>query len=331
MVNIVYKDKPLASTGGSGYDVSYKNTFNPVSAAFSGGDKIAEWATNMGLPPEAAYIAFKSGACALLAAGIAGGIRTMQHMTRVAEIENDKDDPANKLKKQIGTTFKGPLGKTAEEKPVAPSGEPAKVVIPMPPPTSMDNVTNVVIPTAATILAAVGAWKGVDALADKRRNRVLTASITKKDDILKQLIAIRAKAAKGTATPAEIKAALGASDAEQYIKQASLDKKEADDLLDSAVRKFLSGSGAIILALGLTAAGGSYAYFSRSDPNNIKYKAMKKGLAEYAKSKALDTPISIVPEDAATYFKNIDAVPTQKTLRQMPEMSATRKPISITL
>lgn len=56
----------------------------------------------------------------------------------------------------------------------------------------------------------------------------------------------------------------------------------------------------------MTSWYGSHKYFSATNENNIKFKAFKKGLNEYAKTKALATPITTLPADAQEYFKAID-------------------------
>lgn len=56
----------------------------------------------------------------------------------------------------------------------------------------------------------------------------------------------------------------------------------------------------------MTSWYGAHKYFSATNENNIKFKAFKKGLNEYAKTKALATPITTLPADAQDYFKAID-------------------------
>ena len=83
----------------------------------------------------------------------------------------------------------------------------------------------------------------------------------------------------------------------------------------------------------LASAIGSYAYTSASDENNIKYKAYKKALREYAKNKSGMTPITVAPKDAPAYFASIDAAREQKpdTPRGLPsyDADALNKPISV--
>jgi hypothetical protein len=56
----------------------------------------------------------------------------------------------------------------------------------------------------------------------------------------------------------------------------------------------------------LTSWYGAHTYFSATNENNIRFTAFKKGLNEYAKTKALATPITTLPADAQEYFKAID-------------------------
>ena len=63
----------------------------------------------------------------------------------------------------------------------------------------------------------------------------------------------------------------------------------------------------------LTSWYGAHKYFSATNENNIRFKAFKKGLNEYAKTKTLATPITTLPADAADYFKAIDeGVPAEE-------------------
>lgn len=93
-----------------------------------------------------------------------------------------------------------------------------------------------------------------------------------------------------------------------------------------------SSLGLLVAALTAASGVGAYKYFSASDPDNIRYKAMKKGLREYARSKSMRTPISIIPTDAESYFSGIDADSgTQDSPRDAAEIESARKPISVTL
>lgn len=337
--------------------VSYLNTFNPFSGFFGGGDKIPQWAYSI-VPnnPDMSHLLFKSGACALLAAGIVGGARAIKHLNTVSEMA-DKDNPAGKLKSQISTTFEMPLNQTKK----AGQGDPAKAEEPTyyygtgAPGSgnyystfSWENALGMALPVGATLLAATLAYKGVDSLASARRNRILDDAIKGKGNAIKNLMQARARIAKGNITEQELQAANAAVNSDDiYIKNASIDKKaifkglynffkgfstnktKHGQLLQSAWQTygFLAAS-----LLALSAAGG-YAYYSKADKNNIRFRTLKKGLTEYAKNKAGLQPVTIIPEGAADYFGEIDGQDKPVTVRQEPTVDpdALNKPISVTL
>lgn len=308
---------PLAAT--SGPDVSYKNLFNPLSPIMGGGDKYPEFVANM-FPgnARAAWLTAKAGAATILAAALFGGIRGVQHLNRVAEMR-DKDDPGQKLDSQLSTTFAVPLGKHA-----AMDGVPTQEVM-RPPAISLKNITNTAVPVGAFLLAAATAWKTMDTVADKRRNRLLTDAVAAKSNTMRDLMQTRARIAKGTISDAEVSKALGRVDDESnYVKTAGADRHPI-------ARGGFTGLGLLVLALAGASAAGSYAYFKASDPGNLKYKATKAGLEEYARNKTGMTPITTIPQDAGSYFKAIDEGAKPKSTRELPEQEATRKPISITL
>lgn len=305
---------------------SYWNLINPLSPVMGGGDKYPEFVANM-FPgnPKAAWMVSKTGALALLAGATLATIRGVQHLSRVSRIGNDDDDPANKLKSQIATTYEVPLGKRASAMPLAP---PPQQIINLPKATSLENIAYVAIPTSAMLLAGTAAWHLMDNFADARRNKKLKDSIDAKTARFKDLVQLRARIAKGSVTPAEMARVLGTKNEEDeaYVKQA-----RDESMTQSAMRKGLVGFGALLLAMGVMSAGAGYKYFSESNPDNIKYKAMQKGLAEYARAKALMSPITIIPTDADDYFKKIDEGAKPKSIREQPEPVPAVKPISITL
>lgn len=309
-------DTGLAATSGEGY--SYANLFNPLSPIMGGGDKIPGFVSSM-FPgnDRAAWLVSKAGAAGLLAAAVLGSVRVAQHVDRMAQLR-DEDDPVDKEHKQLSTTFEVPLGKkAAEEVPAA--------FVPMPSALSTENVANVAIPVSALLLAGAGAWHAADTFADKRRNRQLDEAIAGKSNTVRDLIRLRARIAKGNADDAEVKRVLkSVKDDDNYIKTAGV------------VRTGISGVGLLTLALLAASAAGSYSYFSASDPDNMKYKAMKKGLDAYARSKTSMTPISIIPKGGDEYFAGIDESDKEgdddkDKARELPEQEATHQPISITL
>lgn len=335
--------------------VSYLNTFNPFSGFFGGGDKVPQWAYGL-FPdnPDLSHLVFKTGACALLAAGVVGGIRAVKHLNTVAELA-DKDNPAGKLESQLTTTFDMPLDGTNKKQQKKKASE--ERVIPYHGTDSQghfitnfswENALGMSLPIGATLLAATLAYKGVDSLAAKRRNAILDKAIANKGDAVKSLMQTRARIAKGTITEDEVMQANQAVNNDDiYIKTAAVDKTAFFDGLRDwwnglSDNKSVSGQvvqstwqtyGLLAAALLAVSAGGSYAYYSKNDKNNIRFKALQKGLKEYAKSKAGLQPVTIIPAGSKDYFQQIDGDKKPATVREEPTVDpdALNKPISVTL
>lgn len=336
-------------------EVSYLNTLNPFSGFFGGGDKVPQWAYSI-VPndPGMSHLIFKSGACALLAAGLFGGARAIKHLSTVADMA-EKDNPAGKLKSQISTTFdmdlQGQQKKEATEKSTPAAyyhgtgddafGHYQNTV-------SASNILGLALPIGATLLAASLAYKGVDSVAASRRNRILDDAIAGKSKAVKSLMQTRARIAKGNLSEADLREASKAINNEDiYIKNASVNKKAVFDWFTDWVNGFstneatqgqiaqsaLQGYGLLAAAILATSAAGAYAYTSRNDKNNIRFKALQKGLKEYTKAKAGLQPITIVPGGAKEYFSAIDGDAKAPTVRQEPTVDpdALNKPISVTL
>lgn len=339
-------------------EVSYLNTLNPFSGFFGGGDKVPQWAYSI-VPndPGMSHLIFKSGACALLAAGLFGGARAIKHLNTVADMA-DKDNPAGKLKSQISTTFDMDLQdkQKNQKKEAADKSTPAayyhgtgesgsgyyQTTV------SPSNILGLALPIGATLLAASLAYKGVDSFAAKRRNRILDDAIAGKSQAVKKLMQTRARIAKGTISDAEIQDATKAINNEDiYIKNAAMNKEALlKGFLDwingfrtnetpqgQLAQSALQGYGLLAAAILATSAVGAYAYASKNDQNNIRFKALQKGLKEYTKAKAGLQPVTIVPGSAKEYFSAIDGDAKAPTVRQEPTVDpdALNKPISVTL
>ena len=312
---------------------SYLNTFNPLSSVFGGVDKVP--ASFMKLFPDTtegkstAHMVFKSGAVGLLAAALVGGYRAAKHTDEMEALE-DADRPAKNLAGQLSTTFSGDLmtkKKKKQDKKASTGGR-----IRSPGIFTWQNFFGTAIPMGAALLASSLAYNAADSYYDKKRNEALDKAIAAKETAIKQLIATRARMAKGLGTEQELaEATKDIDDKDVYIKGASLNKQAlfgANDL----VQHFGATTAAIILASAL----GSYAYTSASDENNIKYKAYKKALREYAKNKSGITPITIMPTDSKDYFEYIDgsddaAKKKEQPVRALPELDvdSLNKPISV--
>lgn len=306
---------------------SYWNTINPISSVTGGIDRIPAWYAKM-FPNttegrQAAHQTFKAGAVGLLTAALVGGYRSLKHYDEMEELE-EADRPSKELASQLSTTFEGDL--IPQAKHAASDGRvPGSGVF------TWQNFFGTAIPMSAGLLAASIAYRGADNYFDKRRNAALTKAIKSKEDAIKQLIATRARLAKGLGTADEIATATeDLGDKDVYVKDASLNKKALLGLND-LFQHFGATTAAVILASAL----GTYAYTSASDENNLKYKAYKRGLREYAKNKSGITPITIAPTNAQSYFDYINGEKTQKevTPREQPEIDtdSLNKPISISI
>ena len=313
---------------------SYWNTLNPISSVTGGIDRLPKWYVRMFPDTTAgkrmAHTTFKAGATGLLAAGLVGGYRALRHYQDMADLE-EGDRPAKGLASHLSTTFEGDLGgeeedKKKQKKTAAFFGE-DRIRTGLSP--SWQGFFGTAIPMSAMLLAGSLAYKGTDYLMDKRRNQALDDAIASKEDAIKQLIRARARQAKGTGTKREIaEATEDLGDKDIYVKSASMDKEAILGLHD-----IYQHAGATLAAIVLASAIGSYSYTSASDENNIKFKAYKKALREYAKNKSGITPITIAPTDATSYFKDIDGEGKKKVSpREQPVVDTDdmNKPISVT-
>lgn len=345
---MLHKKAIAATTGPEG---SYLNLLNPISQFF--GNKIDRYPKFMlslfGGDTKTAWLASKLGASGLLAAAataLARGVRHANQMSALSEVDN----PAKNIRTDISTTFKGKLmptppkeksksrkerRKEKKEQKAAENIEKsaAEGIVESADPFDIpENTLRIGLPVGATILASALSYKLVDKLADTARNKALTKTIDNKRNAVRQLLMTRARVGRGTATPEEVEAAVDKANAsENYIKTAGLDKRALWGWFDKFFKGSLNSAG--LLAAGLLGASaiGSYKYFSMNDPNNIKYKAMKKGLKEYATQKSMITPITNVPEDAQEYFAAIDKGEKEKSTRELPEQQSTHRQLSVSI
>jgi hypothetical protein len=312
---------------------SYLNTLNPISGLTGGGDRVPEWWMKM-MPSSVsgkdneyiAHTAFKAGACALLAAALVGGIRVASHFDKVHDLK-EQDALSGAVSKGLDTSFTGDFNKKAASE----ATDDGKW---KPTPTSLSwvNTLGVAVPVGATLLAASLAYRAADDWADSRRNKMLDDAISRKGDAIKSLIRTRGRIARGTATDNEIQAANRlVKDENLYIKEASLDKNAG--FWSEIPRVGVQSYGLLASALLLASAIGGYEYFKATDENNIKYKAMEKGLKEYAKQKANTSTVNITPTDATSYFADLDKGAPKETDRTAREIDTDEmnKPISISL
>ena len=331
---------PAAAWGSSPYG-SWANTFNPFSQILGLTDRIpASWVSMF---PQSeggkrtAHVTFKAGADALLAAGLIALYRGFSHMGRMADLAKS-DNPAHGMKSQLSTTFAGSLDPEKQKKKAA---EQPPNTLKAPDVFSAGTTFSTAIPLGAVLLATAAAYKATDDWLDKKRNVALDEAIVNKENKLKRLIKTRSRLAKGNATDSEVRSALGGmANEDLYVKQASI--------LDDIGRMGVGTFGTLSCLLLGAAAVGSYYYFSKADENNIRYRAMKDGLKEYARVKSGYTPIAIIPSKSRKFFADIDqenaqskakqpaaapAVPTVTSARdEQPLLTETyNKPISLTL
>lgn len=320
----------------AGPDGSVRALFTPWSGLSGEKDWVPEkWIDTVQklIPGEAgkqtAHLTLKGGAMALLAAGLVGGYRTAKHLGNLRAIDK-ADRPGKGLASQLSTTFAGDLsGEDDEKEQKKAASEEARnsYDIYSPGNFSAQNLTATALPVGTFLLAAGLTYKGVDSLFDKLRNKRLDKAIAEKEQAVKRLIAARAQIAKGSQTMDAAEAAVDPINDNQIYTKAASQEKEA--VVKETVQLFGALSAAVILA----SAIGSYAYTSASDEDNMKYKAYRKALKEYAKAKTGMTPITMAPSDSSDYFASIDAAKQQatNTPRNQPsyDADALNKPISV--
>lgn len=337
-------NRVMASPHREGFK-TWRTLIPGVAPLMGGGAKLHNWALNLaqGNAP-AAYLLESSIGAGLIAAAIAGTTRLAQHVNRVSEL-SEADNPEKGIARQTGTTFNVALDdKDKNKKNIKTAKVDTTTItsdeVAMPGITDVTaNVAYTGIPMAVALLSAAGAWKGIDYLADKRRNAMLDRAIAGKRNTIKQLIKARAQLARGTIDDAGIQQALNSiNDRDNYVKTAEEKPAESsvvarpEDGLYNAGRKVLTSYGMLAAGLLGLSAVGSYAYFSAADKNNIRYKAMKRGINDYAKVKAMNSPVTIVPKNSDQYFEDIDKGAQDKDKpRDRAEMAQPSIPISVTL
>lgn len=337
---------PAAAWGSSPLG-SYWNTANPLSQTFQLTDRIPEGWVKMFPNTEggrrAAHITFKSGFDAALGAGLIALYRYLSHVNRMSELAKS-DNPAHGMKSQLSTTFAGSLNPEKQKK------KAAVTELEQPNIFSNANVLSSAIPVGAVLLATSLAYKATDDYLDKKRNKALDDAIRSKENILKRLIKTRSRLAKGNATDREVSTALGSMNNDDiYVKQANMEKHAnwLTEAISDVSRGGINALGLLgCLVLGASAVG-SYYYFNKGDENNIRYRAMKKGLKEYSRVKSGFTPVAIIPTKSRKFFAEIDEETPQRKSKQteavtepapvsvrdeQPVLTETyNKPISLTL
>lgn len=321
----------------AGPNGSVSSLFNPFSGLTGTVDYVpGKWidAVQKVIPGEAgkttAHMTAKAGAMMLLAAGLVGGYRTLRHVGDIVNMDK-ATRPGKNMASQLSTTFEGDLsGEDKKQKKAASednSAPPGKYDIRNPGNFTPWMLSATALPLGTFLLASALAYKGVDSVFDKFRNKRLDRSIKEKEQAVKKLITARAQQAKGGVTSGTADAATeDLRDSDIYTKSASQNKIA---IIPETVQLVGVSSAAILLA----SAIGAYHYTASADENNIKYKAYKKALKEYAKAKSGMTPITVAPTNSADYFAGIDAAAGNRpvTPRSQPayDSDALNKPISV--
>lgn len=306
-------DRYMAESGGIN-----ARLFNPFSAfSRSGVDKYPEFFAH--LAPNSAragWLAAKVSAAALLGAALFGVARGVQGLADAAAEERESD-PAKKMRKQVGTTFSyGGEKKNASVKVERPGM--LNVV---------DNAVDVAAPALALLLSGLGVYKAVDKAADKIWTAKTDKSLAANDAMVRRLVETRARLASGKASDQEVEDTLAAAEGRGYVKSAS------DNRPSTMVANLATAIGLLTAGAGLLTGIGAYKYFKESNPDNIRYKAMKRGLSEFARLKAEGTPITVSadPEMLARIDAGKDEEEGDGAVREQPEAEATRKPLKLTL
>lgn len=312
-----------AAAWGSSQKGSWVNTANPFSQMFNATDRIpAKWVSmfpNTEGGQRAAHLTFKAGFDAFLAAGAIALYRALQHADRMAGLAKS-DSPAKGMQSQLSTTFAGSLEAAPQKK------EAATTELAQPAVVSVGNAMSAALPLGAVILATSLAYRATDNYLDKRRNDALDQAISSKENMLKKLIKTRARLAKGNAPERETQRALGGIDNESlYVKNAALKKKGG---FWDVIRGTAGGYAALNSLVLAAAAVGSYAYFSKADENNVRYRAMKHGLQEYARVKSGFSPVAIIPTKSRKFFSEIDDENSQEKKRKKDQVTKVLDPLT---
>lgn len=368
----MHKQADTKVVGGTGPGFSYARTLNPWSAWAGGGDRYPEfWASMFPNNPNMAMTTFKMGAVGLLAAATVGGLRYLRHNRTMSELY-EENSPAKKLRAQLSTTFepylsrseadaaklRGQTGETDPEgvqkaidrgrggileglfKKSATTGPAPAYQVALSSTTAMDNVMAMAWPLGAALLGSAVAYKAVDTAAEAQRRSVITDATREKADALRMLMHIRARVPRARASSKEMADIQGGADSSLAYNQSAmaLDKSaRTGDRVPTGTgytRQAITAAGLLYSALGVATGVTAYNYFSKNNEGNIRYNAIKKGLNIYARDEALRSPISIIPQDADKYFKELDAPEVHKvTARKAPTVDpdALNNPISVLL
>lgn len=326
-------------------NASYWSTFNPFSQLLTTNpkDRVPEWWDKY-VPisdPDTRYLAWKAAALSLLTAGVIGGGRLLLHMGKVDNVRKN-DAPGHQLESQLNASFEmrdavppAPIAKAKNVKSEDDDEEEdgnEKVASQR---KQSTDWTGLAIPGAIALLAGALTYAGVDAWADQRKGEILKKRTEGKSNYLKNLIVARGRNARGTLTPEELEATLNRPDFEgqaEQLKQGSLEKGAADNWSET----IWPAVGLVASALFAVTAYGSYKYHEANNINNIKYKAYKKGLEEYAAMRSQSNPLTVGTANSNLFHRidaNAPAEPKSKAAPVQTELLLDDRhtPISITI
>jgi len=323
---------------------SYWSTFNPFSQLSTSNpvDRVPEWWDKY-IPisdRDTRYLAWKATALSLLAASIVGGGRLLLHMGKVDDVRKN-DAPGHQLKSQLNTAFE-----VRDAVPNVPNKQKANRMVAEDYEQGDEKIASlqkhatdwkgVAIPGGIALIAASLAYAATDSWADKRKGEILKKRIEGKNNYMKNLVVARGRNARGVLTPEEMAEALSRPDFEgqaEQVKQASVNKTAVDHWTDV----FWPAAGLIGAVIFATTAYGSYKYHEANNINNIKYKAYKKGLEEYAAMRSQSNPLTVGTANS-NMFDRIDrddaqAAPERKEKPRQAELLLEDRhtPVSVTI
>lgn len=296
----------------------------------------------------AAAMLYTMTCAALLGAGVTAGVKGLQYVARGRDI-GDSNNPAKGIRSKLNTSFDPLAEQDAQAQLEAARQEKTAKQDNWKPGDSWDvedpgvfskrTFWSMALPVGAMVLAGALTDYAVDkttgALEANRINKKYNRRVKLRND----LFTARAKAARGNLSQQELDA-LNKRVADEGLGLEKDAKEEWKGLVTGTrdkIQAVLTAIGVLATAIGGASFMGSYWHTKKSDPTNLKYEAIKKGLNEYAKQKAGMTPIDVtMPSDA--YFDAIEGrkpgdAQKKLTARAEPDMSNINlnTPISITL
>lgn len=302
---------------------SWFQLFNPLSQVIGDTpDRVPTWTSQLPFGSDSAkYLALKTGACALLAAAVVGGGRLLQHINSIGKLR-EKDAPGRNLASDLNYSYA--LGTDTKQKKRNRFEESAAGAVTDLVSDGAKAITKsagvveeslpAVLPLGAMLIASGLAYKSVDGWANARKDRILSKRIDGKNRYLKQLIVARAQNAKSPLTQEELNVATTRPDFEAeplQAKQGSLQKCSLEDNREHGVQ---AGIGLAAAALLAASAIASYKYAEATDPENLKFRAYKKGLHEYAAQRGKSVPLTVVPENSGLF----DKIDSRASAKQQP-------------